>query len=218
MTDSFLLPAGAALSLSLLLVLGGSSWIDTLYTKASVKGILSFPDALRERARWRRPLLALGGAVCGWQLGATLSPASLPFGLIAAGFLLLVTITDKEQYLIFDAMLLPFALTGGIALLFLGLPPGDHLVAGAAGGLVFLLLAILTRGGIGGGDVKLMAVLGLWFGSRQLLSIAMIGLILGGVAALFLLVTGKRDRKGFFAYGPYFSLTALVLLLTGGFL
>ena len=216
MSDSILLPAGSALLLSLALVLGGSPWMDALYANASGKGILSFPEALKERARGRRFFLALGGALCGWRLAMILSPLALPFGLIAAGFLLLVTFTDKEQYLIFDAMLLPFALAGGVALPFLGLPLVDHLSAAAAGGLIFLLLAILTRGGIGGGDVKLMAVLGLWFGSQRLLSIAMIGLVLGGVAALFLLLTKKRDRRGFFAYGHYFSLTALFFLLTEG--
>ena len=83
----------------------------------------------------------------------------------------------------------------------------------AAGFAVFLVLAVATRGGIGGGDIKLIAALGLWLGTDQLLTVACTGMILGGVAALLLLVTKRRKRGEMFAYGPYFTVAALVLTL-----
>ena len=80
-------------------------------------------------------------------------------------------------------------------------------------GVGFLLLAILTRGGIGGGDIKLIFVLGLWLGSRLLMGTVILGFCLGGLAALFLLLTKQKKRKEFFAYGPYFSAASIFLSL-----
>ena len=214
MSSLSLLPICAALLLILALVSFGSAWIDTLY--AGSRGILSFPEGIRQRARHRRLWLSLLGASCGFHLAGFLQGEALFWGLLALFFLLLITCTDFEQYVIFDAMLLPFALAGLAATLLLGMPVLDHLLSGFLGGLAFLLLAILTRGGIGGGDVKLIAVLGLWFGPERLLNIVLPGLLLGGLAALFLLLSKKKKRQEAFAYGPYFCLAAIFFLLTEG--
>ena len=133
------------------------------------------------------------------------------FLLLFNYFLVLYTFTDFEQQVIFDHMLIPFAALGLLQTIALQQPLLDHLTAAAAGGLIFLLLAILTRGGIGGGDIKLIAALGLWLGIDNLLSVSMAGLVLGGIAAFFLILTGKKKRTDYFAYGPYFILTAIVL-------
>ena len=110
-------------------------------------------------------------------------------------------------------MLIPFGLLTAPMIFFLKLPVLDHLLAALVGGAVFLLLAILTRGGIGGGDIKLIFVLGLWLGSKILLGTILLGFCLGGLAALFFLVTKRKKKRDFFAYGPYFSLAALFLAL-----
>ena len=73
-------------------------------------------------------------------------------------------------------------------------------------------MALATNGGIGGGDVKLVFVLGLWLGSEMLLNVIFIASIFGGVAAIFLMIAKKMTRKSYFAYGPYFTLTTLVIL------
>ena len=77
----------------------------------------------------------------------------------------------------------------------------------------FLLLAIVTHGGIGGGDIKLIAVLGLWLGTDMLLTIVISGVVLAGIAAIIMLVTKKKGRQDYFAYGPYFTLSALAFTL-----
>lgn len=110
--------------------------------------------------------------------------------------------TDWEQQVIFDRMLLPFAVIGLLHTVLAGLPAADHLLAALAGGGLFLLLAILTRGGIGGGDIKLIAALGLWAGTEGLTAIAVSGLILGGLAALVLLITGRKNAATIFPTAP----------------
>lgn len=110
-----------------------------------------------------------------------------------------MTATDFEQYCLFDAMMLPFA-AGGLLLSLLQLPRlTDHLLAAAVGGAVFLVLAILSRGALGGGDA--------------LLFVTMVGIVLGGLAALLLMLLRLKKRKSAFAYGPYFALTTLALFL-----
>ena len=192
---------------------GGSFWIDRLYDRN--RPILTFPDAAASRSRWRKPLLALGFFGCGFRLLQMTSGLPLVLMLVFPAFLLWMTATDFEQYCLFDAMMLPFALG---ALVMLARYPDmlvSHLLAGLAGGVVFLAVGLLSRGALGGGDIKLLAALGLWMGPR-LVFVAAAGTVLGGAAALVLLLTGQKSRKSAFAYGPYFTLTALALMLVRG--
>ncbi len=222
---------------SLLLSVVASRFVDALYRKNQdlLENSPSFVP------RFRRPFFAFGFLICGLLLlhktGIHIFPFEswppfphdciLPWEtsflfLIPGIFLLLViTVTDLEHHLILDDTTLPLALLGGIrsaaaaftAGTFAPLP--DNLLAALGGGLVLFLLALLTRGGIGGGDIKLIAALGLWLGTLHLTHVVCSGFLLGGGAALFLLVTGRKKKKEFFAYGPCFTLSALVSLLTG---
>ena len=180
--DFFYLAGGAAvLLMTFLLHRFGNAWIDRLY--ASHRDILTFPLAIEERGRLRRFLLPLAFLFCGARaVYIASSPVELFFLLFAAAFLLLMTATDFEQYCLFDAMMLPFA-AGGLLLSLIQLPRlSDHLLAAAIGGAAFLVLAILSRGALGGGDVKLIASLGLWLGRDALLFVTMAGIVLGGLA------------------------------------
>jgi leader peptidase (prepilin peptidase)/N-methyltransferase len=87
----------------------------------------------------------------------------------------------------------------------------EALAAGAAGFAAFYLLAILTRGGFGMGDVKLAALLGLLLG-KALLPTLLIGLVAGGVASAAVFAV-RRDRRQVIAYGPYLCLGAVLGIL-----
>lgn len=187
-----------------------SHWIDSLYQKQPQ--ILSYPENQKGRSFYRKGFLFFTSCLLLPLFPSTSIPVFL-YQLLLTYFLLLVICTDFEQYVIFDKMLLPFGLLAFPMIIFMGLPILDHLAAAFAGGGLFLLLAILTRGGIGGGDIKLIFVLGLWLGSRILMGTIILGFCLGGLAALFLLITKQKKRKEFFAYGPYFSAAAIFLSL-----
>ena len=190
------------------------AWIRRLYE--AEPDALSFPEAVAARSRWRRPALLLFYVGALHILTPEISSPSLPYLVLAVFFLGLVTLTDFEQYVIFDRVLLPFALCGLLATIHLGAPLAERLLTAAAGGAAFFLMAVLTRGGIGGGDVKLIAALGLWLGPDRLLTTVTRGFLAGGLVVFILLLTKKKHRDSFVAYGPYFALTALWLLLTGG--
>ena len=196
--------------LSIVLALVASAWIDSLYQ--AERDILTFPAKVRASA-YRMPLLVAGfGLIAACLAGEGVLLQELFKRLLLAYFLLMTIVTDFEQHLIFDKMQLPFAV---LALVFMCLSGqiGNYLLAATAGGISFLLLAFLTRGAIGGGDIKLMFVLGLWLGMEKLLQIIAGGFILGGLVAGAMLLSGRWKRDERFAYSPYFSVIALILLL-----
>ena len=160
--------------LSIVLALVASAWIDSLYQ--AERDILTFPAKVRASA-YRMPLLVAGfGLIAACLAGEGVLLQELFKRLLLAYFLLMTIVTDFEQHLIFDKMQLPFAV---LALVFMCLSGqiGNYLLAATAGGISFLLLALLTRGAIGGGDIKLIFVLGLWLGMEKLLQIVAGGFI-----------------------------------------
>jgi leader peptidase (prepilin peptidase)/N-methyltransferase len=86
----------------------------------------------------------------------------------------------------------------------------------AIGGTVFVVglgLAALARGGLGMGDVKLAAVLGLLLG-RTALGALFVGTLLGAAAGLVILARrGGAGRRTTFAYGPYLVAGAIFAIL-----
>ena len=211
--SSFLLIAMTIL-LAVLGGIAGNRWIDKLYKKTP--DILSYPDSCVRRGHFRQnfiaPILAFLFAFTALQ-HEDFQPLQLYFLIGFEYFLILYTFTDFEQQVIFDDMLLPFAIFGALYTTMSGFSITDHALAAVTGGAVFLLLAVLTRGGIGGGDIKLVAALGLWLGSDALLTVVIAGLLLGGIVALLLLITGKKKRGEYFAYGPCFTIVALLAVL-----
>ena len=200
--------------LSLAVTIIGSFWIDKLYRQEEDTSLLSFPEQIVSRAKYRKILLLLLLLFCIVKARVSLSGPAIFYIIVAIVILSFITVTDLEQYVIFDCMLLPFAILGLCYTLHLKLPTTEHLAAALGGGLLFLLLTLLTKGAIGGGDIKLIAALGLWLGIRPLLSVIMYGFLAGGAAALFLLVTKQKKRRDYFAYGPYFALSGIAVLLS----
>lgn len=201
------------LLLTLAVAFAGNSWINYLYPKALQRKSLSFPDQIDKRAKWRKPLLFIVLLLCFGKAWSQTTMPALLYILIAVSFLLFLTITDFEQQVILNEMMIFFTLFGLCYTLHLQLSLREHLLAAFGGGLLFLFLAFISRGALGGGDIKLIAALGLWLGIKPLISVIIYGAIAGGIVALLLLLLRKTTRKQFLAYGPYFALSAIGVLL-----
>ena len=188
----------------------GSMWIDSLYRQKPE--ILSFPASVKNRSRFRKIFLTLAWTICLIPC-LNFSADKLFCGLIFSYFLLLTVCTDFEQQVIFDKILFVFGVFGFLSIALLGSPIFNHVLAAVVGGGFFLLLAILTHGGIGGGDIKLVFVLGLWCGTELLINILFLGFISSGLVALVLFLARKKKRGEFIAYGPYFALSAIYFVI-----
>lgn len=178
-------------------------------------GELSYPHRLREREIARAAALACLGALSGAAL-----PLQFPEPLaFAAQFLLsqcafAALVSDYEQEVIFDRVLLLMIALALVASPVLAAPLWDRALALAAGGGAMLMLALLLpSGALGGGDVKLLGALGFWLGLDALPTVFAAGFLGGGLAALALLLRG-RGRRAHFAYGPYFIYGAFLYLFT----
>ncbi len=128
--------------------------------------------------------------------------------------LILVTVTDLEHGLILDRVIWPGIALAGVAALTRGwatLP--EFLLGGAAGaGLIWLIRRIVPEG-MGEGDVKLTAFIGLSCGLRGLGFALFIGFVVGGLIAAVLLATGRKKRGDTLPLGPFLALGGAVALL-----
>ncbi|MEA2255763.1 MAG: leader peptidase (prepilin peptidase) / N-methyltransferase, partial [Solirubrobacteraceae bacterium] len=138
-------------------------------------------------------------------------------GLLLVTVLVPVVLIDLEHRLIPNRITLPAAVAAVVAALVVdpGFVPEQLIAAAAAGG--FFLLAVLAKpGGMGMGDVKLAAVLGLYLG-RAVAPAVLIGLISGVVVGMVIIARkgtaeGRRTRVPF---GPFLALGAVVALFAG---
>jgi leader peptidase (prepilin peptidase)/N-methyltransferase len=146
--------------------------------------------------------------------------AKLLAGWLYGFFLLAVIVIDIEHHRVLNVMLAPAAIVIAV-LSALPWTQGslgnllNTLLGGAVGFGVFLLLAIIGRGALGMGDVKLAGVIGMMTGHPDVLWALIIGALAGAGAALILLMTRKATRKTAIAYAPYLAFGAFVMLWTG---
>ena len=97
----------------------------------------------------------------------------------------------------------------------IGMRVANAALGGAAGFVIFLLIALVSRGGMGWGDVKLAALIGLATGFPLVFVAIIMAAILGGIVAVALLVAKKRGRREMIPFGPFLALAAMVTLLWG---
>jgi prepilin signal peptidase PulO-like enzyme (type II secretory pathway) len=123
--------------------------------------------------------------------------------------LVCISLVDWRVRRIPNELVLALLAWTGVQALWLGLPDWRAALLGllTAGGL-FFLLALIGRGALGMGDVKLEAAAGALLGYPAALAGVFAGILAGGIAAAFLLLTHRAGRKDAFAYGPYLALGA----------
>lgn len=88
---------------------------------------------------------------------------------------------------------------------------GGFLIAGG----LFLAIVILSKGGMGGGDVTLISALGFILGIKYILFNIFLSFIIGAIISLFLLITKIKSRKDPIPFGPFIVLAFFITLLWG---
>ena len=79
---------------------------------------------------------------------------------------------------------------------------------------IFFLISLATKGkGMGGGDIKLMATLGLFLGWRKILLVMVLGSVLGVLIHGIVMLVRKKEHM--LAFGPYLSMAAYIVLYVG---
>ncbi|MDZ4164916.1 MAG: prepilin peptidase [Smithellaceae bacterium] len=176
----------------------------------------------REKISWQYPLVellsALAALVVFHQFGFSW-PGLVVFIFIAS--LLVISFIDLEHKIIPDVITLPgipvFFLAG---VFILGMSFIDALLGVLIGGGVLFVIGyvyqlITKREGMGGGDIKLLAMLGGFLGWQSLIFIVLVSSLLGAIVGLLTIMVKGGDMKYALPFGPFLSLAAAGYIFFG---
>ena len=179
---------------------------------------------LRARCRFCGSSISLLQPFIELLTGLIFAAAYLRFGistmLIKALFLtsvlIVISFIDLEHYVIPNKIII-FALSGVAALVLLIHDPAlaSALTGSGSSALFLIALALISRGGMGGGDIKLAAVIGLCLGWPGGLFAVILGCLLAGLLGLALVLTRVKSRKDVTPFAPFLSAGTLLMLHSG---
>ena len=135
----------------------------------------------------------------------------------------LVTITfiDLDHQIIPDVISLPGIIIGFICSFFIPwLSWSDSLLGIVLGGGILLSIAwiyekVAKREGMGGGDIKLLGMLGAFLGWQAVFPIVFIASLIGSLIGVPLMLIQKGDTKLAIPFGPFLAFAAMVYLFLG---
>ena len=168
-----------------------------------------------------RETYGLGPVGLGVLYGAVILVAAYAFGLTSHAVVNLPTmimialagIVDLQRRVIPDWLTMPGLAWVLAASLFLGwLRVADALLGVLFCGGIMLLLAVISRGSIGGGDVKLMAMIGASLGWHWGFGVFAFAQLSAAVLALCLFIAGRKGRKDTLPFGPFLAAFALLAM------
>ncbi|HNY51636.1 MAG TPA: prepilin peptidase [Smithella sp.] len=176
----------------------------------------------RGRISWRYPLVeiitALLSLILFLKFGLSLN--FLVFFIFTA-VLIVITFIDLDHQIIPDVLTLP-----GIPLFFLAavflvkVPWKDALIGLLIGGGVLMTIAIVyefitKREGMGGGDIKLLAMIGGFFGWQSLIFVLLFSSFTGAIIGITAMIIKKQDTKYAVPFGPFLSAAAVAYIFWG---
>jgi leader peptidase (prepilin peptidase)/N-methyltransferase len=175
-----------------------------------------------ENISWRYPLVEL-------LTGLLTVMLFMKFGFTVEFFvfflfvavLIVITFIDLDHQIIPDILTLP-----GIPLFFLAavffvkVPWLEALLGLIVGGGTLLVIAlayefIAKREGMGGGDIKLLAMIGGFLGWKSLLFVLLCSSLLGALVGLSLIIVKKQDMKYAVPFGPFLAAAVVAYIFWG---
>ncbi|MEK4084708.1 prepilin peptidase [Psychrobacillus sp. FSL K6-1415] len=148
-----------------------------------------------------------------YQLGFTLE---LAVALLFISLLVIITVSDIAYMLIPDKILIFFLIPLIVLRVFVPLSPWwDSIIGAFVGFGVLFLIAVVSKGGMGGGDIKLFFVIGLVLGWIPTLLTLFLASIIGTVVGIISLRRTKQGRKTPIPFGPSIAIAAIISYFYG---
>lgn len=172
--------------------------------------------ACRAPIAWRYPLVELAAGLL--VIAAWLRDGS--WLEIAASFLFLLSLLavffiDLTHQIVPNAITYPGIVVG----LLFAAGQGrfiEGLLAAAGAGAFFLIVALVSRGGMGGGDIKLAMMMGAFLGWPAIVVAMLIAFTGGAAVGVALIATGRRTRKDPIPFGPALAVGGMIALFFAG--
>ena len=174
---------------------------------------------------WQYPLveLALMAAllVSYWVhggAGAVFGPEWLFFvrDAVFVSALVVVFVIDYQDMIVFDSVTLPMIVIAGAFNLFLGVSFLNLLLAVLVGGGFFLFQYVISKGKwIGGGDIRIGAMVGAMVGFPGVVAVLLISYVMGAFFALSLIGLKKTTWKSQLAFGTFLTVATVIVLFFG---
>ena len=135
--------------------------------------------------------------------------------LVLVGILLTAALIDLE-WLYVPNRLVFFGLICGTILSFrFGVPIGASVFGAFMGTVPMLAIYLVSRGGMGAGDVKLSGMIGVFLGWRLTALALFLSFLSGAVVGMGLVIIGKKGRKDAIPFVPFLAFGAVVASLWG---
>lgn len=148
-----------------------------------------------------------------WTLGNTVECFVV---LLFISLLVIITITDLHYMIIPNKVLLFFLPLLAIGRIFSPLEIWwDSLLGAVVGFGLLFLISFVSKGGIGGGDIKLFFVIGLMLGTLNTLLTLFFAALLGMVVGAIILTIRKQGRKTPIPFAPFIAIAAFVVYFWG---
>lgn len=143
---------------------------------------------------------------------------------LLASNLLVISVIDLYLQIIPDELSLSGIVVGFLLCFLTGdILWWESLLGILLGGGSFLLIAVLyeklaKREGLGGGDVKLLAMIGAWLGYQSILPTIVVSSALGSLVGVGLILAKGKDFKSAIPFGPFLAVGAMVYLVWGRYI
>lgn len=140
----------------------------------------------------------------------------LMIALTLISLFMIITVSDLAYMIIPDKVLIVFAVIFAVLRIYQPLTPWwDSFVGSAAGFVLLLLIAFASKGGMGGGDIKLFALIGFAVGFKTMLLAFFFSTFFGAFFGIIGLITGMVKRKQPIPFGPFIAIGTLVAYFLG---
>ena len=175
-----------------------------------------------EKISWRYPLVEFITAILSLVLFAKFY-LTLNFIIFFAftAVLIVITFIDLDNQIIPDVLTLPGIPVFFLLAVFVVKVPWMEAAIGLliGGGVLFAIAFVyelLTkREGMGGGDIKLLAMIGGFLGWKSLIFILLCSSCLGAIVGIAVMVIKKQNMKYAVPFGPFLSIAAVAYLFWG---
>ncbi len=152
-------------------------------------------------------------ALAAWNLGLTIETA---VALLFISLLMIIVVSDFAYMLIPDKVLLFFLPLLALGRIFSPIDPWWDSILGAVVGFgILYLIAVISKGGMGGGDIKLFFLIGLVLGTLNTLLTLFLSAFIGMIVGIIVLKIRNQGRKTPVPFGPSIALAAIIVYFYG---